>query len=474
MKNKLGLNKLRNRVWLYFIVFTVLLVSFIWLLQTVFFEYHYEQVRSETMDIYADLILSDLDAQNGVNDDYVLTLNENGIDTILIEKNDLGLFYLYPAIEPINKNSLDYNYFDDIINNLTVENKTSLSGSSVHGSQTPTIFTARKVNVENKNEYLILVSSMVTLQDTVRVLRNQLITVALIVIIISFFVSYVISGKISRPIDSMSAVAERWGKGDENVEFKGGSYAELDELAIALNKAKTEVDKSGKLQRDLVANVSHDLKTPLTMIKAYAEMIKDISGDNKEKRDRHTQVIIDESDRLTLLVNDILSLSKIQSDADPKELTTFNLSELIDSVLMRFEVVLAEKDYKIVKEVEKDVFITADERRISEVVYNLVGNAVNYTGDDKTVKVFLTVDAGVAIFEVIDSGLGISEDKIETIWEKYYRYSETHKRTVKGTGLGLSIVKAILDSHNLEYGVISKENLGSNFYVKFNVQKRGE
>jgi signal transduction histidine kinase len=267
----------------------------------------------------------------------------------------------------------------------------------------------------------------------------------------------------------MSAVAERWAKGDETVLFNGGSYTEMHELANALNKAKTEINKSGKLQRDLMANVSHDLKTPLTMIKAYAEMIRDISGENKEKRDKHTQVIIDESDRLALLVNDILSLSKLQSQSDAPEHKIVNLSDLVETIILRFDGVVLEKGYVIERHIDKGVYVFVDEKKIEEVVYNLIGNAVNYTGDDKTVKVFLSKKDNVATLEIIDSGVGISDDKIDTIWERYLRYSETHHRAVKGTGLGLSIVKAILEAHNLEYGVVSKEGLGSNFYVVFNV-----
>ena len=115
----------------------------------------------------------------------------------------------------------------------------------------------------------------------------------------------------------MSVTADKWAKGDESVVFEPKSkYYEIVELADALNYAKEEIQKSRVLQRDLLANVSHDLRTPLTMIKAYAEMIKDISGDNKQKRDKHTKVIIDEADRLTMLVNDILNLSKLQSSVE--------------------------------------------------------------------------------------------------------------------------------------------------------------
>ena len=235
-----------------------------------------------------------------------------------------------------------------------------------------------------------------------------------------------------------------------------------------MNYAKEKEKEAGRLQRDLIANVSHDLKTPITMIKAYAEMIQDISGDNKEKRIENTQVIIDEADRLALLVNDILDLSKLQSGVDNLNVTAVNISELVEITIEHFRKYMENDGYIIKSEIEDDLFSEVDEAKITRVIYNLLGNSLNYTGDDKTVCVYLHKKEGNKILlEIIDSGKGISEDKMKTIWEKYYRFSETHKRSIKGTGLGLSIVKTILDEHGLKYGVVSKQGVGSNFFVEF-------
>lgn len=228
------------------------------------------------------------------------------------------------------------------------------------------------------------------------------------------------------------------------------------------------------MQRDLLANVSHDLRTPLTMIKAYAEMIKDISGDNKQKRDKHTKVIIDEADRLTMLVNDILNLSKLQSSVEGLDKKEINLSQLTEKVIDRFSDYVENQGYKIEEYVAPNLLTCVDEQKIEQVIYNLLGNSINYTGEDKTVKVYLTAEKDKILLEIIDSGKGISEEKLATIWERYYRFSETNTRPVKGTGLGLSIVKAILDAHGITFGVRSKKDCGSNFYVEFDRIKNNE
>ena len=214
--------------------------------------------------------------------------------------------------------------------------------------------------------------------------------------------------------------------------------------------------------------MTHDLKTPLTMIKAYASMIQEISGGDPEKRAKHTQVIIDESDRLTALVNDILNLSKIRSGMDTLKLQTFNLSEFIHTVLERFGYLTEKMGYTMERDIEDELYTEADMEKIEQVVYNLVGNAVNYTGEDKKIGVALKrTENGKIRFSVSDTGKGIPPEEISTIWDRYYRSSETHKRPIKGTGLGLSIVKTILIKHNFEYGVESEVGKGSTFYVLF-------
>ncbi|MBR6737787.1 MAG: HAMP domain-containing histidine kinase [Clostridia bacterium] len=473
MISKLKLNKLRNRIWIYFVIFTVLLVSLIWLLQTVFFEYNYQKVKGETMNAYADIISNEYTSSGEIREEHVLTLKDSGVSVSLVYSMQGEIGFIYPSSVKYNEDNPYHVAILSVIEEMNVKNLAQYTGEgSFAGSII--VFTAREISTFQGTRYLILSSGASYAQDAVNVLREQLLLVAVVVTSISLFISYLISNSISKPINDMSAVAEKWAKGDDEVVFTSGTYAEMDELANALNKAKVEVNKTGKLQKDLLANVSHDLKTPLTMIKAYAEMIKDISGDNKEKRDKHTKVIIDESDRLTLLVNDILNLSKLQANAEELTVKCFNLSELVETVIYRFDDVMIEKGYTFEKSIEENVFVKGDEQKIEQAVYNLIGNAINYTGEDKTVKVFLTTENGIATLEIIDSGKGIDSEKLETIWEKYYRYSETHKRTVKGTGLGLSIVKAVFDIHELEYGVLSKEGLGTNFFVKFNVIVEGD
>ena len=241
----------------------------------------------------------------------------------------------------------------------------------------------------------------------------------------------------------------------------------MGELAAGLNDMRDELSRSSQMQKELIANVSHDMKTPLTMIKAYASMIQEISGDNKEKRQMHTKVIIDEADRLTTLVNDILNLSKIQAGMDTLQLSVFNFSEFIYSIIQKFEYLQETQNYIFETDIESDLYIEADRGKIGQVVYNLIGNAVTYTGEDKKIFVSLKREKQLLHFRVRDTGKGIPENEIAAIWDRYYRSSEAHKRPIQGTGLGLSIVKTICEKHKLHFGVDSEVGKGSTFYVDF-------
>lgn len=317
--------------------------------------------------------------------------------------------------------------------------------------------------------YLYVFKPLQLVQRVVTETNVRTFLIAIFVFVFSFAVSSALSGVLTKPIVEMTEKAKKLAAGDFSVDFHGQAYgSEMEQLAQTLNFARDEISRSDCMQKELIANVSHDFKTPLTMIKAYASMIQEISGDNPEKRTKHTQVIIDEADRLTSLVNDVLDLSKMQSGIEVLKPKVFNLSEYTGDVLEKFGY-LSEKDgYRFVTKIEKGLFTRADPIKIGEVLYNLIGNAVNYTGEDKqvTVELFRLPD-GTVRFSVSDTGKGIKPEEISTIWDRYYRSSEAHKRPVKGTGLGLSIVKTILEKHNFRFGVESTPGKGSTFYVIF-------
>lgn len=304
--------------------------------------------------------------------------------------------------------------------------------------------------------------------STTEVLRGQLIYITLIAISISILIAMYLSRRLTKPIRDITNQAKELGQGNYDIEFKKSGIKEIDELADTLNYTKSELSKIDELRRDLMANVSHDLKTPLTMIKAYAEMIKDFSYQDDKKRNQHLNIIIDETERLNVLVNDILLLSKTQAGVEELVLEEFDLVKEIKTIIKRYEIIKEVDDYNFRYEGPKKALIKADKKKINQVIYNLINNAINYTGKDKLVTIKIIDDKEKYRVEIIDTGKGIKKSELEYIWDKYYKNEKNHRRNVIGTGLGLSIVKSILENHNFKYGVESKLRKGTKFYFEIN------
>ena len=323
--------------------------------------------------------------------------------------------------------------------------------------------------IKKGNGYIFLFTSLEDIGTTTSLIKNQLIYVTLLAILFSIIIALFLSRRIAKPISDMTKKAEKLAEGNYNVQFTTTGIKEIDELANTLNYLEQEVSKTDEYRRDLMANVSHDLKTPLTMIKAYDEMIRDITLYNKEKTKENLNVIIDETDRLNILVNDILELSKLQNNQDNLNIEKFDIVELINDILKRYQIIKETENYNLILESPSSIIVKADKKRISQVIYNLINNAINYTGDDLTVTIRITENAKDCKIEIIDTGKGIDEKDLTNIWNRYYKKEKNHKRNVVGTGLGLSIVKNILEQHHFKYGVNSIKDKGTTFY--FQVKK---
>lgn len=320
------------------------------------------------------------------------------------------------------------------------------------------------IPMDNGCELLIIQRSNLTpmsaLIDTVEI---QVVSTSIVLIIFATVLVMVMSRSITKPIIQVNESAKRLADGKYDVNFTGANYREISELSDTLNYAAIELSKNDKLQKELISNVSHDLRTPLTMIRGYSEVMRDIPG---EATPENFQVIIDETTRLAELVNQMLDLSKIQSGVHLPDKQLFCITEIIKSTLIRYEKLITQESYKIDFLFDDEVFVCADRNMILQVIYNFINNAINYTGEDKYVCVEQTVAENKIRISVTDTGEGISNEDISYIWDRYYKIDKVHRRATVGSGLGLSIVKGILEAHGASYGVISEVGKGSTFYFE--------
>ncbi len=481
---------LRFTIWLYFVLFTVAVFALIWVFQIFFFEKFYEKMRIQStaasMDSIAE-IYNSADRQNNyetvleiLSDDeekeklYAAVVDTGDDEDLCVEvldkygremikKHVMGECIIHDR--GINSGVL-LNSIDDSEKGVIIKKvKHPRSGSYM------LVYGCALGDPKAPDGYLLLNAALVPVGATVKIIKSQLMTITIILIILAFIISLYLSKRISAPIDRITKSAEILAKGDFNTKFDGRGYLEAKKLADTLTYAEKELSKVDTMQRDLIANVSHDLRTPLTMLKAYAEMIRDLSGDNPVKRNEHLEIIISETDRLALLVNDMLDLSKLESGKQKLNPTEFGISAKLSEIMDRFRGLSEKNGYHIHFTSDEERMVYCDVVKIEQVIYNLINNAINYTGEDKQVFVRqINTEDGVLV-EVEDTGDGIEEDKIKLIFDKYYR-SENHKREVVGTGLGLSIVKAVLKMHNYDYGVRSTLGKGSTFWFKISDVKK--
>jgi len=472
-------------VWSAFTVVSLIVVLVFFVLQFFILKDTYERElakdvteKGRQIETMIEIVSPDRYDEAGFNAFIRYLSTGNDVDIYVIDGSGKVLFPTYTGLpEGDLEGGLENGFEEDleIRDDFSEEVKTLLpklrenGGKSVaYAGNGEYVYGAVLLPYHGQDSFLYLCKSSVFTEGIIRQVTPRIFLVGVFVFLLSFAVSSSIAGMLLKPIVDMTEKTKRLARGDFEVDFLDGAYGgELFTLAKTLNYARDEISKADKMQKELIANVSHDFKTPLTMIKAYASMIREISGDIPEKRDKHAQVIEDEADRLASLVNDVLDLSKLRSGIDELKLTQFDVSAYLYDVLERFTYLSETQDYKFIVDVEEDLYTTADELKIGQVLYNLIGNAVNYTGEDKKVFVTLRREAQGIRFSVRDTGKGIKEEELSTIWERYYRSSETHKRPVKGTGLGLSIVKSILERHNFIFGVDSVEGAGSTFYVLF-------
>ncbi len=325
---------------------------------------------------------------------------------------------------------------------------------------------AKLATLDDGTELMVISDVQVTpLDSTISILKGQLEVTSVLALIFSLIVSFIISRNISRPIVKLNDAALELARGKFDTEFSGKGYREIEELSDTLNYTARELGKANEFQRELLANVSHDLRTPLTMIGGYAEVMRDIPGENTPE---NVQVIIDETKRLTAFVNNILDLSKLQSGFETLKYDAVCITDMLESIRTRYFNLTKNDGYTVEIQADDDAYVRCDEAKISQAFYNLMDNAVNHTGEDKTVVIRQIVTDKKVRIEISDSGEGIAPEELPYIWDRYYRAKKTaHKRAVVGSGIGLSIVKSIFELHKLLYGVESEIGKGTTFWVEF-------
>ncbi len=493
---------IRHGVWLSFMIYAAVILAALWLLQIVFLDNYYKSMKQSRLLKAGQLVTAKLGQddfesfaenlafENNMSIE-VLSIDEQSIYSIdtMGRGSIIGVVFGHqyysglPAVPPnapdegkdavkspsiIQMKTTVQRYYQQLINGEITSfthvfsSPFQKSGDKSNGSEM--LLWGSIVNTAQGDRYVIFLNANLDpLRSTTDILKSQLLYIILFLILTAFGMSWFISRRLARPITDITESAKRLAEGDYTPNFQGGGFEEIDHLAETLNYAAAGLSRVEGLRRELVANVSHDLRTPLTMIKAYAEMMRDLTGDNKVKREEQLTVIITETDRLSALVSDLLDISRIEEGAQTLQCTEYDLVAQVQETITQFGPL--SQEYSFIVNAPDKVIVNADRDKVGQVIHNIMTNAINYSGDDKKITVNITPNDEKTLVEIIDNGEGIPPEEIERIWERYYR-ARFHKRPTTGTGLGLSIVKSVLTMHGARFGVKSTVGQGSNFWFE--------
>lgn len=487
----LDFRSLYFRLWMTFLAFAIILMSFLWLLQITMMDPFYQMSKTKQIHKVGRSIIAAYSQPEELDTEQLMqTMSSLSYD------NDM-YFYMCTldntmviAPSPTRRFSDSMADSFELIRYQVTQSPSgtiSFTIDSPNGQQDTMVYGALVESSYRPTAILCIFAPLSPVDANMDIIERQLMLVTVVSLLLALILSILMAKRISQPLISLKNKASQLARGNYGIEFDSDSYTEIDNLAHTLTYTSKELAKSENLQRDLIANVSHDLRTPLTMVKSYAEMIRDLSGNNAEKRNAHLQVIIDEADRLNRLVSDMLILSKMQSGVLTMKKEPFDLVRALRGLVQTYSLYQEQQGCPVTFESDMEqAFVLGDETPLIQVAANLINNAIRYAADGSSIEVFLqknatpadcssgaSMSAGTASFapadtvtlSVQDHGSGIPAEQLSHIWDRYYKYSRTGTRSPSGSsGLGLSIVKQILLLHQAQFGVNSTVGSGSSFW----------
>lgn len=465
--------------------FTVVIFTVLWLLQTVFLQKFYNSMIIRNTVKVADKISSE--SQSSDITSYIDDISRSNSILVFVTDTDGNIMYSSDEYKkghkfkderlemPYNGNGKEIRFhYRELPENYTeFLSAVNASDNGEAELQNDDIYVyGRLIDFYGNDEKAVLYvgTTLNAVGSTARIIRIQLIWVTLLSIIIAFVLALFMSKSFSKPVSQLNEkAAHKLGEKDNDAEFSEGFCTELDELNKTLDTTSEKLKKNREFQNELLANVSHDLRTPLTMIKGYAEMIRDISREDEKQCAEDVAVIVEETDRLTALVNEILEYSELQMSDSEAVMNDVDLSETVASVADSFDKLYSKDGYVFERNIADDIHIKGNVSRLQRAIYNLLDNAVRHAGEDKWLGISLRTDNDKAIIEISDHGSGIAPEELEHIWDRYYT---KRQRSGKGvSGLGLAIVKQIVSQHNGVCKAESEVGAGSVFSIELSINK---
>lgn len=341
------------------------------------------------------------------------------------------------------------------------------------------------------DDYLISMRSpLESIRESVDIANKFLAYMGVVMILISAVLVWYFSKRITDPILELACLSQRMADLDFDAKYTSGGDNEIGVLGVNFNtmserleKAVSELKSANfELQKDIekkekidsmrtefLANVSHELKTPIALIQGYAEGLKEGISDDPESREFYCDVIMDEADKMNKMVKNLLTLNQLEFGDEAVEFERFDIADLIRGVLQSCEILIQQKEVKMNFLQSEPVYVWADEFKAEQVIRNYVSNALNHVDGDMVIEIKVLKENEKARITVFNTGKPIPEEDVDRIWDKFYKVDKARTREYGGNGIGLSIVKAIMDSFHQKFGVTNYDN-GVQFWFELDLK----
>ena len=318
------------------------------------------------------------------------------------------------------------------------------------------------------------------IKDNVTVFNKFITYIGIAITLIGIVVAYIFSSYFTKPIMQLSELAKKMAAMDFDARYEGNDKGEIGILGESMNymssrleqniaqlksanlELQRDIDKKVKIDQmrtEFLSNVSHELKTPIALIQGYAEGLKEGITDDPESMDFYCSVIMDEANKMNMMVKKLLTLNQIEFGDEELVMERFDIIELVSSVVNANELRAGQKGIKIIfNQADEHIDVWSDEYKIEEVITNYISNAINHCDFEKRIEVNVKKNGDNIRVSVFNTGKNIPEEDIDNIWGKFYKVDKARTREYGGNGIGLSIVKAIMDSYGKEYGVRNLDN----------------
>lgn len=328
-------------------------------------------------------------------------------------------------------------------------------------------------------KWFIMRTALESIRESVQIANRFLSYIGVCAVMVSALIIWTVSEQISKPILELAHISKRMTKLDFEAKYTRGGNDEIailgnhinklsetlektiSELKTANNELKTDIEKKeqiDEMRKEFLSNVSHELKTPISLVQGYAEGLKECINDDAESREFYCDVIMDEANKMNKMVQKLLTLNQIEFGNDVITLERFDITALIQGIIQSSDILIKQKEVKVIFTEKNPIYVWADEFKIEEVFTNYFSNALNHVANEKIIDVKITRLKDTIRVSVFNTGEKIPEKDLDNIWIKFYKVDKARTREYGGSGIGLSIVKAIMDNLNKQCGVVNYDN----------------